>query len=68
MGTSKLDNALHYEAKTSWLSVSYGKICGNGKIEIRQLPDWAQISNISNSSCDLDFWTMDGIKDIVVAG
>ena len=63
-GDAKLDKALHYEAKT-FASVSMENL-GNGKFEIRQLPDLAQISNI-NSSVIFDF-DNDGINDIVVSG
>ncbi|GGW39560.1 VCBS repeat-containing protein [Arenibacter certesii] len=63
-GDSNLEKALHYEAKT-FASISMENL-GNGKYEIRPLPDLAQISNI-NSSVIYDF-DNDGIKDIVIAG
>lgn len=63
-GDSNLNNALHYEAKT-FESVSMENL-GNGRFNIRPLPDMAQVSNI-NSSVMYDF-DKDGIKDIVIAG
>ena len=63
-GDSNLNNALHYEAKT-FESVSMENL-GNGKFNIRPLPNMAQVSNI-NSSVMYDF-DKDGIKDIVIAG
>jgi hypothetical protein len=63
-GNSNLDNALHYEAKT-FASVSMENL-GNGRFNIKVLPDLAQISNI-NSSVIYDF-DKDGIMDVVIAG
>lgn len=63
-GSTPLNNALNYKAKT------FESICienlGKGKYTINPMPDLAQISNINSSVIyDVD---QDGIKDIIIAG
>lgn len=63
-GKNILDSGLHYEAKM--FSSSYIENKGNGKFEIKALPNMAQISCV-NSILLYDF-DKDGNKDILIAG